>query len=65
MYPFYQVKGVRTEIITSIAWEIWRYTQYPSPEDYTIICKLLVQKYPVLKDTIGNGYVSNVPFLHA
>ena len=58
------VKGVRTEIISSVAWEIWRYTQYPSSEDYTTVCKLLVQKYPVLKDTIGNGFVSDVFYIH-
>jgi len=29
------VKGVRTEIISSISWEIWGYTQYPSSEEYT------------------------------
>jgi len=53
------VKGVRSEIITSLAWEIWQHTQYPSSEDYNKICKMLVQKHPILKDTIGNGYVSN------
>ena len=52
-------KGIRTEIISSIAWEVWRYTQYPSSEEYNAVCKLLIQKYPVLKDTIGNGFVSD------
>ena len=31
---------------------------YPSKEDYTAVSKQLVQKYPVLKDSYGNGYVS-------
>ncbi|XP_065893394.1 sterile alpha motif domain-containing protein 3-like, partial [Dysidea avara] len=52
------VKGVRTEIITTIAWEIWQFTQYPTSEDYTTVCKMLVQTHPILKDTIGNGYGS-------
>ena len=43
-----------------MAWEIWKYTQYPTADDYNTICKLLVQKRPTLKDTIGNGYVSTV-----
>ena len=42
-----------------ISWEVWRYTQYPSSEEYNTVCKLLIQKYPVLKDTIGNGFVSD------
>lgn len=50
----------RTEIITAMAWEIWKYTRYPTADDYYTICKLLVQKHPTLKDTIGNGYVSTV-----
>lgn len=41
------VKGVRSEIVTSLAWEIWQHTQYPSSEDYNKICKILVQKYPI------------------
>ena len=52
------MKGVRSEIITRLAWEIWQHIQYPSSEDYNKICKMLVQKHPILKDTIGNGYVS-------
>jgi len=51
-------KGVRSDIIASIAWEMWRYTQYPTSEEYTGVCKLLIQEHPVLKDTIGNGFVS-------
>lgn len=27
-------------------------------KDYTAVSKQLVQKYPVLKDSYGNGYVS-------
>jgi len=51
-------KGVRTEIVSCIAWEIWQCTQFPSSEDYSAVCKMLVQQYPILRDTIGNGYVS-------
>ena len=45
-------KGVRTEIVSCIAWEIWQSTQFPSSEDYSAVCKMLVQKHPILRDTI-------------
>lgn len=51
-------KGMRTEIVTALAFEIWNHTQYPSGDEYNTVCSMLVQKYPFLKDTIGNGYVS-------
>ena len=34
-------------------------TRCPSKEEYTAVSKQLVQKYPVLKDSTGNGYVSS------
>ena len=46
-------KGVRIEVT---AYEIWRHTQYP--KEYNWVCQALVDKYPVLKDTIGTPYVS-------
>lgn len=52
-------KGIRTEIISAIAWEVWRHTQCPTPEEYNAVCKLLIQTHPILKDPIGNGFVSN------
>ena len=51
-------KGVRVEIVTALAFEIWNHTQYPSGEEYNAVCTMLVKEYPILKDTIGNGYVS-------
>ena len=50
--------GVRTEVIGVIACEVWRYTQYPKKDEYNWVCQALVNKYPVLKDTIGTPYVS-------
>ena len=41
-----------------------RHTQYPTPEEYNEVCKILIQKHPILKDTIGNGYVSNTVILN-
>ncbi len=37
---------------------LFAYTQYPTSSEYNQVCDRLVQKYPVLKDTIGIGYVS-------
>jgi len=51
-------KGVRSEVIAALAWEVWRHTQYPTFEEYNEICQSLVRKHPILRDTIGNGYVS-------
>ena len=51
-------KGVRVEIVTALAFEIWNHTQYPSADEYNAVCTMLVKEYPILKDTIGNGYVS-------
>lgn len=31
---------------------------HPTPEEYTGVCIKLITTYPILKDTIGNGYVS-------
>ena len=53
-------KTVRSEIITVIALGMWQITTQPTSEEYTSICRALVQKFPVLKDTHGNGYVSCV-----
>ena len=51
-------KSARTEIITAIAFQVYTYTQYPSPEEYTTVRNELISKYPILKDTIGSGIVS-------
>lgn len=53
-------KALRSEIITMIALGMWQHSSYPTPEEYTSVCRELVLKYPVLKDTHGNGYVSCV-----
>lgn len=52
-------KAIRSEIITIIALGMWQYTTQPTSDEYTSICRALVQKHPVLKDTNGNGYVRN------
>ena len=51
-------RSVRIEVVTSLAYQLYSCTTYPSSEDYSNVCHQLVTKYPVLKDTIGNGIVS-------
>ena len=51
-------KSTRTEIITAVAFQMYACTQYPTPEEYTAVCNGLIEKYPILKDTIGTGIVS-------
>ena len=53
-------KKVRIKVINMIAFSILGHTERPTSEEYTTVCKKLISKYPVLRDTIGNGYVSIV-----
>ena len=50
--------SARNEIISAIAIPLYQLTTYPTSDEYTSICKSLIEKYPVLKDSCGNGYVS-------
>eukprot|EP00731_Ephydatia_muelleri_P004474 Em0002g650a len=49
-------KGASSNIVTYIAHHIWTHTKYPTSEEYTEVCRELVTKYPVLKDTTGTAY---------
>ena len=50
-------KAVRVEIVESLGHQIWVHTAYPSSMEYTSVCYMLIQKYPVLTDSVGNGIV--------
>ena len=50
-------KKVRMEVINVIAFSILSHTERPTSEEYTTVCRMLISKYPVLRDAIGNGYV--------
>ena len=61
-------KGILTrrnkiEIIEVIAYRVLICTEYPTSNEYNGVCLALIAKYPILKDTIGNGYVSVQSFL--
>ena len=51
------IDKVRREIVHSIALQMYQHTTYPTSEEYTTVCRRLVEKYPFLKDTVGNGIV--------
>jgi len=49
----------RHEIIQVLKTYISAKTHYPSSEQYTAVCRKLVEKYPTLRDPVGNkAYVS-------
>ena len=52
-------KGQRVEIIEVVAYRVLAHTEYPTSHEYNAICQSLITKYPNIKDTIGNGYVSS------
>ena len=49
--------ALRCENVASICVPWYQVCTYPSKE-YTAMSKQLIQKYPVLKDSYGTGYVS-------
>ena len=49
--------ATRNEIIAGIAIPMYQQSEYPTSEEYTSVCKLLVETCAVLKDSCGNGYV--------
>lgn len=51
-------KAVRIEIVAVLANLMMMQTRFPQSEDYTSVCRKLIEKYPRLQDVIGNGYVS-------
>ena len=51
-------RGQRIEIIEVIAYRVLAHTEFPSSSEYIGVCEALIEKYPTIKDTVGNGYVS-------
>ena len=49
----------RVEIIAAIAIQVYQHTTYPTSDEYTGICRKLIERYPFLKDKVGNGIVSS------
>ena len=51
--------GLRCEVVNAVCVPWYQMCDYPSKEEYTAVSKQLIQKYSVLKDITGNGYVSS------
>ena len=49
----------RVEINSAIAIQVHQHTEYPTSEEYTGVCRKLIQRYPFVKDKVGNGIVSS------
>lgn len=56
-------KASRSEVIEAVAYKAFAYTEYPSSAEYNAICQALVTKYPTMKESTGNGYVSVIEFI--
>ena len=52
-------KKMRIEIVNMIAFKMLEHTDRPTSEEYTVVSRMLITKHPVLKDSIGNAYVSS------
>ena len=49
----------RVEIVAAIALQAYQHSTYPTSEEYTTMCTKLIERYPFLKDKVGNGIVSS------
>lgn len=47
----------RRKIVSVLKVLILQHTSYPRPEQYTKVCMKLIEKFPKLKDPVGNGIV--------
>ena len=48
----------RAEIVNSLSTLMLVHTSRPTPDDYPMVCRRLVEKYPDLSDKVDSGYVS-------
>lgn len=49
----------RDDIINALATVTMVHTMNPTGSEYNTVCRRLTEKHPVLKDSIGTGYVSS------
>ena len=53
----------RVEMIIALAIQAHQHTDYPTSEEYTTACRKLIERYPFLKDEVGNGIVSSASII--
>ena len=52
-------KMARVEIIAALHTRMLQLADYPTPQDYKLVCQKLVSVYPTLGDCNASGYVSD------
>lgn len=57
-------KTARVEIVAALHTRMLQHTDYPTPQDYKLVCQKLVSVYPVLADCNGSGYVSDYYYVY-
>ena len=51
-------KNSKTEIVGALYTRMLQFNENPTPFEYRMICKRLVEKHPTLQDLSDSGYVS-------
>lgn len=57
-------KATRQEINAMLSSMMWTKTMYPTPYEYTEVCRKLITKYPKLRDSTGSGIVSHKAYAY-
>ena len=58
-------KTARVEIIAALHTRMLQLADYPTPQDYKLVCQKLVSVYPTLGDCNGSGYVSDTYYYYS
>ena len=58
-------KMARVEIIAALHTRMLQLADYPTPQDYKLVCQKLVSVYPTLGDCNGSGYVSDTYYYYS
>lgn len=51
-------KTARVEVVAALHTRMLQHSEYPTPQDYKLVCQKLIGVYPTLSDCNGSGYVS-------
>ncbi len=52
--------NVRSQIVQDVATKMISYCKYPSKLQYMTVAQKIIVAYPILKDSMGIGHVSNL-----
>lgn len=51
-------KDTTSDFLSSIAGAIFVYKRYPTRDDYTVVARAIIAKYPFMSSPVGTPYVS-------